>query len=121
MKRVAKWIGVVVLLVLLAAAALPFLVDANRFRPMLEAELSKSLGREVKVGNLKLALLSGGVTAEDLSIADDPKYSSAPFVNTKAVTLGVELMPLVFSRELHVTELTLDQPIVDLKIGRAHV
>jgi AsmA protein len=114
MKRTAKWIGIGVILLLLAAAALPFLIDANRFRPMLEAQLSRALARDVKVGELKLALLAGGVTAEDLSIADDPAYSGTPFVHTRAVTLGVELWPLIFSRELHVTELTLDQPIIDL-------
>ena len=110
MKRIARWIGIVVVLLLLAVAAIPFLIDPNQFRPMLEAELSKALAREVKVGDLKLALLSGGVTADDLSIADDPAYSRTPFLHTKSLTLGVALGPLIASRQLHVTQLTLDQP-----------
>jgi len=114
MKRIARWIGIVVVLLLLAVVALPFLINPNQFRPMLESELSKALARDVKVGDLKLAILSGGVTADDLSIADDPAYSSTPFLRTKSVTLGVELWPLIVSRELHVTQLTLDQPQIDL-------
>jgi len=114
MKRTARWIGIVVVLLLLAVIALPFLIDANRFRPMLESELSKALARDVKVGDLKLAILPGGVTADDLSIADDPAYSPTPFLHTKSLTLGVEVWPLIVSRQLHVTQLTLDQPQIDL-------
>src|SRR5450755_432656 len=114
MARIARWLGILIVLLLLAAVALPFLVDANRFRPMLEAELSKALAREVKVGDLKLAFLSGGVTADELSVADDPAYSRTPFLHTRSLTLGVELWPLIVSRQLHITQLTFDQPQIDL-------
>jgi len=114
MKRVARWTGAIVLLLLLAVVALPFLINPNRFRPMLESQLSNALARPVKVGDLKLALFSGGVTADDLSVADDPAFSNAPFLHTKSLTLGVALWPLIRSRRLHVTELTLDQPQIDL-------
>jgi len=114
MKRIVRWVGIVVVLLLLAVVALPFLINPNQFRPMLESELSKALARDVKVGDLKLAILSGGVTADDLSIADDPAYSHGPFLHTKSLTLGVVVWPLIFSRQLHVTQLTLDQPQIEL-------
>jgi AsmA protein len=114
MKRALRLIGALVVLLLLAVVALPFLISPNRFRPMLDAELSRALARDVKVGDLKLAILSGGVTAGDLSIADDPAYSRAPFVQARAATIGVDLWPLIFSRQLHVTQLTLDQPRINL-------
>src|SRR5450755_4648040 len=114
MKRTVRLLAIALVVLLLAALALPFLIDANRFRPMLEAELSKALAREVKVGDLKLALLSGGVTAGELTVAEDPAYGRTPFLHTKALTLGVELWPLIFSRQLHVKELTLEQPWIDL-------
>ena len=114
MKRIARWFGIVVVLLLLAVVALPFLIDANRFRPMLESQLTKALARDVKVGDLKLAILSGGVTAGDLSIADDPAYSNTPFLHAQSLTLGVDLWPLIFSRQLHVTEFALDRPQIDL-------
>jgi len=114
MKRSVRWFGIVVVLLLLAVIALPFLIDPNQFRPALEAGLSKALAREVKVGDLKLAILSGGVTADDLSIADDPAYSRTPFLHTRSLTLGVELWPLIVSRQLRVTQFTLDQPQIEL-------
>jgi hypothetical protein len=114
MKRVLKIAGVVAALPLLVLIAVPFLIDANQFRPMLEAKLSAALGREVKVGNLKLALLSGGVTADELSIADDPAFSRTPFVEAKSFHVGVDLAALIFSRKLAVTSLTIDQPEITL-------
>ena len=72
MKRALKIVGIVVAVLLVIVIALPFLVDVNSFRPRLESELTAALGRQVKVGNLSLSLLSGSVSAEDLSVADDP-------------------------------------------------
>jgi len=51
--RIAKYIGIAVVLLLLIAIAIPFFIDANQFRPRLEAALSESLGRRVKMGKLR--------------------------------------------------------------------
>ncbi|HUK26017.1 MAG TPA: AsmA family protein [Terriglobales bacterium] len=114
MKRTLKIIGIVIAVILVALIALPFGLDVNSFRPKLESGLSSALGRQVKVGNLKLSLLTGSVTAEDLSIADDPSFSRNSFVQAKSLKVGVEIWPLIFSKTLHVTELTLQQPEIAL-------
>jgi len=114
MKRILKIAAIVVGILIVIVIALPFLIDVNTFRPKLESELTDALGRQVKVGNLSLSLLSGGVTADDISIADDPEFSKTPFVQAKALTVGVELIPLIFSKTLNVTELTLKQPEISL-------
>jgi AsmA protein len=114
MKRFLKIAAIVVAILIVIAVALPFVIDANTFRPKLEAELTDALGRQVKVGNLSLSLLSGGVKADNISIAEDPQFSKAPFVQAKSFKVGVEMIPLIFSRILNVTELTLDQPQISL-------
>lgn len=78
MGRVTRVIGTVVAALVVIAIALPFFIDANQFRPRLETELSTALGRAVKLGNLKLSLWSGAVTAANLSISDDPAFSQSP-------------------------------------------
>src|SRR5208282_2003985 len=103
-------IGVLILIVIL----IPFFIDANSFRPKLESVLTDALGRQVKVGNLSLSLFSGAVKADDISIADDPAFSRTAFVQAKSLSVGVELMPLIFSKVLNVTELTLNQPEISL-------
>jgi AsmA protein len=103
-----------VVLILLAVAVLPFVVDANKYRPQIETAMNTSLNRKVEIGNIKLSIFSGGVTVEDISIADDPAFSAGPFLKAKALTVGVELMPLIFSRTLHVTGVSIDEPEVSL-------
>ncbi|HKI00259.1 MAG TPA: AsmA family protein [Candidatus Sulfotelmatobacter sp.] len=114
MKRILKVLAIIVGILIVIVVALPFLIDVNTFRPKLESELGDALGRQVKVGNLSLSLLSGGVTADEISIADDPAFSKTPFVQAKSLKVGVELMPLIFSKKLNVTEITLDQPEINL-------
>ena len=114
MKRFLKIVGIIIALLIVIAIALPFFIDANMFRPKLESELSGALGREVKVGNLKLSLFSGGVSADQISIADDPAFSQSPFVQAKSLTVGVEMIPLIFSKTLNVTNLTLEDPAINL-------
>jgi AsmA protein len=115
MKRKILLIGAAVVVVLLiAVVALPFLIDANQFRPKLEAEMTSALGRKVQVGNISLSILSGAVSVDDVAIADDPAYSAGPFLKAKAVNVGVALMPLIFSRSLQLQSFSVEQPEVFL-------
>lgn len=114
MKRFLKILAIVIVLLIVIVIALPLLIDANLFRPRLESELSGALGRQVKVGNLSLSLFSGGVRADDISIADDPSFGSAPFVKASSLKVGVQMIPLIFSKSLEVTDLTLNQPAINL-------
>src|SRR5687767_1535831 len=94
--------AIVVASLLIAVVALPFLFNANRFKPMLESKLAEVLGREVEIGNISLAILSGGVSIDRLSISDDPAFSQSPFLTAKGVTAGVGLRPLIFSQKLEI-------------------
>ncbi len=94
MKRTFKIVGIVVAVLIVILIALPFFIDVNSFRPKLEATASEAVGRQVKVGNLSLSILSGSVSADNISIAEDPAFGNTPFVTAKSLKVGVELMPL---------------------------
>jgi len=113
-KPAVKIAGIVAAVLIVTAIALPLLINVNNFRPQIESTLSSALGRPVKVGNLGLSILSGSVEADQLSIADDPKFSSAPFIQAKSLQVGVELLPLIFSKQLNVTNLRIDHPEINL-------
>jgi AsmA protein len=106
MKTLARIAGLVLGVLVLAAAALPFLVDANTFRPVVESQLTGALGRQARLGDLKLSLFSGALEARDFSIAN--------FLDAKSVKIGVEMMPLIFSRKVNVTRVVVDEPRVSL-------
>ena len=50
----------------------------------------------------------------DVSIADDPAFSKSPFITAKSLKIGVELLPLIFSKQLNVTGIVLDEPQITL-------
>jgi AsmA protein len=114
MKRTLKIVGIAIAILVVILIALPFFINVNSFRPRLEATATEALGRQVKVGNLSLSILSGSVSADNISIAEDPAFGNTPFVTAKSLKVGVELMPLITSKELRVTEITLEQPQITL-------
>jgi AsmA protein len=113
-KKLLIGLAAVVGLFVVAVAGVWLFVDADQFRPKLEVMMADALGRRVTIGRLRIAVLSGGVAAEDLMIADDPAFSRQPFVTAKSVSVGVDLMPLILSRSLRVKSFRLDQPRVAL-------
>src|SRR3954467_1718756 len=116
-KKVLIIVGVIFCVLILAALILPFLVNVDKLRPQVQTQASAALGREVTIGKLELAVLSGGVTAKDISISDDPGFSNQPFVKAKSLDVGVDLWPLIFSKALHVNTLTLQEPEIHLVKG----
>jgi AsmA protein len=107
-------IGGLLVALLLVALLLPFAIDANRFRPEIESALNSALNRKVDIGNIRLSILSGGVTVENIAISDDPSFNTAPFLKATSLSVNLELFPLIFSRAIHVTGLTIDEPNVTL-------
>jgi AsmA protein len=114
MSRTLKIVAIVVVVLVVLLAVAPFLIPVNQFRPTIEERASAALGRKVEVGNLSLSLFSGSLEADNLSIADDPKYSKSAFLTAKSVNVGVEIMPLIFSKTLNVDEIVIDSPQVSL-------
>jgi AsmA protein len=114
MKRILRYGLIVLGLVIVALIAIPFFVDVNTFRPTVESRLSAVLGRQVSIGNLDLALLQGSLSAESLSVADDPQFSTSPFLTAQSLRIGVELWPLIRNRSLNVTGLTIENPEIRL-------
>ena len=112
--KALKVAGIIIVVLILIVIAIPFFVNVNAFRPTIESEISTALGRQVKIGDLKLSIFSGGISADDLSIADDPSFNKAPFIQAKGLAVGVDIVPLIFSKTLHVNDLTLEQPQVTL-------
>jgi AsmA protein len=109
-KIAAAVVGVVVVVV----AAIPLFVNVNTFKPLIEEQLTTALGRQTKLGELSLSVLSGTVVAKDLTIADDPHYGTQPFVTAKEFRIGVQMRPLIFHHQILVNSLEIDTPQIHL-------
>src|SRR3984885_3680063 len=107
-------VGAIVLLIVLVAICLPLFLNADSFRARIESTLTKSLGRKVTIGKLDLSVWSGGLVATNCTVADDPAFSTQPFIQADSMKIGVELLPLVFSKQLRIRGFSLVDPKVQL-------
>jgi AsmA protein len=114
MKRLLVISGIIVGVLLLIVIVVPLFINVDSFRPDLEKKISAALNRTVHIGKLDASLLSGGATASDITIEDDPAFNKGPFLKAASVKIGVQLMPLIFSRQLKVTSLTVQKPDITL-------
>jgi len=120
-KKMLTIVGVIVAVLLLVILILPSLIDANRYKPEIQAKLGTALGRNVQIGNIKLSIFSGGVVVNDVAISDDPAFSHSQFLAAKELTVGVHLIPLIFSKRLEIESLTIKDPQVTLLRNNAGV
>ena len=104
-KKVVRYVLIAIGVLIVILLALPLFINANSFRPTIEERLSAALDRKVQIGDLSLSIFSGSLTASNLSIADDPAFTSAPFLTAKSFKVGVEMLPLITSKTLNVTGL----------------
>src|SRR5947209_6537235 len=114
MKRLLVISGIIVGVLLLIVIVVPLFINVDSFRPDLEKKISAALNRTVHIGKLDASLLSGGATASDITIDDDPAFNKGPFLKASSVKVGVELMPLIFSKQFKVTSLIIQKPEITL-------
>jgi len=114
MNRTLRIAAIVAVVFVVLLVIVPFLIPVDKFRPTIEEKASQALGRQVQLGGLSLSLITGSLSAENLSIGDDPKFSTSPFLTAKSLKVGVKILPLIFSKTLKVTGITIENPDVVL-------
>jgi uncharacterized protein involved in outer membrane biogenesis len=107
-------IGGVVALLACVAAALMFLVDANAYKPRLQAAASDALGMDVGIGGrLGIGFFPGMLlTMDDVHIRNRGKE----IVVAEKVRLGLELLPLL-RHEFRITNISLMHPKIAIEFG----
>jgi len=116
-KHWGKIVAGVIALFVLIVLGVPFFINADDFRPTIQTQLSRALGRQIALGHLTFSLLKGSLVAENISIADDPAFGTTPFLQAKSLQIGVEVLPLILHRQVRITKLTIDTPSIDLLHG----
>jgi len=116
LKRALKWLlgiaAVVVLLVIAAAIALPYLVDTPRVHALIATNASQAVGRPVKYSSLSVALFPlPAVELHKLEIAEDPQFGTTPFLTLETGRIRLKLRPL-FSGRVEFGDITLEKPLI---------
>ena len=119
MKKWVKWvfIGGLGLLGLIIAALLiiPFFVDLNRYKPMVEEKVAAATGRSFQIGSdLRLSLFPwAGVAFSDLKLGNPPGFDDDPFATIDTFEVRVKLLALL-SRHLEISKFVVEGPRVTL-------
>ena len=116
MSRALKWlVGVVAALVLVVVAALiavPFLVDTLRVQALIASNASQALGRPVKFRSMSISVLPlPAVALHGLEIAEDPQFGTTPFVQLETGKVRLKLGPLLTGR-VELGDIELKKPVI---------
>lgn len=110
------WIVLITLLVLLvgAVALLPGLLNVNRYRGRIQAEVQKHLGRQVQLGEMSVGLFPPTFKVQNAVIAEQPKFSSGqPFARVGELDVELKLAPLLH-HHIQIASLRFVHPQIEL-------
>ncbi|MGO8920121.1 MAG: AsmA family protein, partial [Stellaceae bacterium] len=116
MRKAAILLGILVVLVLAGLILAPQLVDLDRFKAPIAAQLGKRAGHPVELaGPIALSLLpSPAVTAQDVRIANPPGATAPHMVRLRALEVKLAVLPLLAGR-IELSSATLIEPEIDLE------
>jgi uncharacterized protein involved in outer membrane biogenesis len=105
-------IAILVALLVAAALSLNRIIDRERDRLLQQARTA--LGRNVAAERISVHLWGGfGVRVDHLRVSDDPRFSTADFVEAASVVVRARLLPLLWGR-LELGRIDLTQPQIQL-------
>lgn len=114
-RRTITIVSIVSCAILVAVACLiflPKLIDTSEYRHGIALWLSDRLGRSASIGDLSFSVIAGPkIILKELKIADDPDFSSEPFMTAREVDVSVRLLPLL-SGDVVVREIVVKDPDV---------
>jgi AsmA protein len=112
MRKSAIVVGIVIVVLIVFAAVGRF--NVNGYKPRIQAQLGKSLNRNVTMGDVSLRLLPPGLRVESPFIGDDPAFNTqSSFVRADVLNVSVRLLPLL-GGNIDVAALNLQRPVVEL-------
>ena len=114
MKWLAAGLAVLLLLVIGAAVAVPFLVDTPRIQAYIATNATQTLGRPVTFASVSLRVLPlPAVELRDLEVAEDPKFGPGPFLKLETGRIRLRLLPLLRG-QVELGDIILKKPLVTI-------
>ena len=86
MKRLIKWLFILVVLVVALVVGLLLSKDAI-LKAAVEQQIRAQTGMDVEIGRLSLGLLSPVVTIENLTLRNTPEFGGTPFLDIRELHL----------------------------------
>src|SRR5437879_4429690 len=114
MLKLAIAIGILVVLAVIVVAALPFVLDVNKYRPRIQTELEQRTGRPVSLGKMDLKVFPLAFRVENAAIGEDKRFpQSRPFAQAQELFVSAKLMPLLHG-DIEIGSVELVNPKIEL-------
>jgi AsmA protein len=113
MRKLVIALGVIVVLLAIAAGVILHSFDAERVRGIISADLQNALGRKVTLGDLRLGLFPPSLYVQDAQIAEALGFKDPVFSSAQTFKMRVRLLPLLHNR-VEVPSIELVQPVIHL-------
>ena len=86
--------------------------NTDQYLPQITQKASFALGRPVSITGVGLGFSLRGITldAGPVTIADDPDFTTQPFIKVDRIRISLDLRPLILRREIHITDILLQSP-----------
>lgn len=123
MKKLAKWlgisVGVVILLIIAAALILPFVIPVDTIKDRVVAQVKSTTGRDLRIdGPVKLSVLPHlAVEASQVSLSNAPGAQSKEMIQLGKLAVELELFSLL-SGTIAVDRFVLNEPIIALEVDK---
>jgi AsmA protein len=119
MKKLLVGVGVVVLLLVVAALVAPFLIPTDVYKDRLIAQVKASTGRDLTItGPMRLSLLPRlELEAENVAFANAPGAAEKQMAQLKKLSVQLALLPLL-SGEVAVDRFVLSAPVIHLELDK---
>jgi uncharacterized protein involved in outer membrane biogenesis len=108
-KRIALVLAIGFVVVVLALAAIiPLLIDVDRYRPMVVAQIQQETGKPTQIGHLKLTVLPVvAIRVDNFSLGNPAGFPSGNFVAAQKVYAVADVFALLH-HQVEITSLELD-------------
>jgi len=114
LKVVATLALLLVGLLAVLVVVVPRLVDIDRYRPEVVAQIEKATGKRTEIGHLSLSILPTlSIRADEFALANPPGFPEGYLLTARRI-YGVVDAAALWQRQIVIKSLELDQPVVHL-------
>lgn len=109
-------LGLLLVLLVGAAIALPMLIDPNDYRDTIAEAVEKNTGRSFTLGEIELKVFPWiKLRVNDAELGNAAGFGDQPFARVGAADVGARLLPLLFDQRLEVSTVTLSGLVLNLE------
>ncbi|MDX8382536.1 MAG: AsmA family protein, partial [Ghiorsea sp.] len=110
MLKAIKFLVALLGLVMLAALALPFVIDVNDYKDDIRKAVHDATGRDLSIEHIELSVFPWvGVTLEQVALQNAQGFAAKDMLRVKSMDVQLELIPL-FSQRIEVKRFVLETP-----------